>query len=452
MAETPYQGSDIVAAYKAVYGSLPAGMMDKQGNLLPAFQDAIYPGTVLKTPSGQSIDSSQLMYMYQQSKGTGNSPAPAAQPTPGATQSGSYLAAPVINGVNYSTGPSSTAASGGNNMADGISMGGVDPATAQAFFAQQRAAAGLPAGAVDDATAIAFYNQANPPPAPETVALGQMAGIDPNTEALRNQLSGSYLTGLQQGQAPTAAQFQSYLDLYKQIDPSGAAARQALGDQISSNLALGSQLDPQTAREVEQGTRAGQAARGNVYGTPQMVQEAMTRGQAGLALQNQRQQAALSYLQSGQTMGDVGMNLYNTQQQNLRANQGAALGYLGSGQTPFQAGTSYLNAAEADAANAAQGGPVYNPASLGASYGGSASQFPQYGLDIGQQSQNWYNSLSAYTGMGGTTQKNPGVSAATGALSGAASGATAGSAAGPYGTIIGGAVGAIGGGLSGYYS
>ena len=335
-----------------------------------------------------------------------------------------------------------------------IGSAAVDPATARAYFLQQAAAAGNTGQeGVDDATAISYWNATHPQPAPETNALTQMAQIDPSSEALRNQLSGSYLTGLQQGQAPTAAQFQSYLDLYKQIDPSGAAARQALGEQVSSNLALGSQLDTQTAREVEQGTRAGQAARGNVYGTPQMVQEAMTRGQAGLALQNQRQQAALSYLQSGQTMGDVGMNLYNTQQANLRANQGAALGYLGSGQTPFQAGSSYLNAAEAAAANAAQGGPVYNPASLGASYGGSASQFPQYGLDIGQQSQNWYNSLSAYTGMGGAAKKNPGVSAATGALSGAASGAMAGTAAYPgVGTVIGGALGAVAGGACGYFS
>jgi hypothetical protein len=69
MAEKPYSGNDVVAAYKAVYGGLPAGMMDNQGNLLPQFKDSIYPGTVLKTPSGQSIDSSQLMYMYQQGQG-----------------------------------------------------------------------------------------------------------------------------------------------------------------------------------------------------------------------------------------------------------------------------------------------------------------------------------------------------------------------------------------------
>jgi hypothetical protein len=191
-----------------------------------------------------------------------------------------------------------------------------------------------------------------------------------------------------------------------------------------------------------------------------MVAEAMTRGQAGLALQQQRQQALQSYLSSGQSVGDVAANLYQqglsnylNQAANYRANQQAALSYLGSGSTPYQAGAGYLNTAEQRAAMAAQGGPVYNPASLGQTYSGTgAGSFPQYGLDIGQQSQNWYNSLAAYTGAGGA-QKNPAGAALGGAASGALSGAAAGTAAYPgVGTLIGAGLGAVMGGVGGYFS
>ena len=318
---------------------------------------------------------------------------------------------------------------------------------------------------------------------PETAALQQIAGIDPASEALRTAVSNSYLTPLQQAsqnlnQQPTAANYQSYLDLFKQVDPEEYAQRASLATSMDSYLkqaqdqaALGSQLDPVTARQVEQQTRLGQAARGNVYGTPQMVEEAMTTGQAGLALQQQRQAqlgtalgAQQSYLGAGLGLGDTAMGLYqqglsNQQQRlaNLQSLQSGALSYLGSGQTPYQTGASYVNQANQNAAMAAQGGPQYNPSALGAGYG--AAQIPQYGLDIGQQAQNWYNSFSAYGG-GTTPTKNKGAAAlsgaATGALSGAVGGATLGSVVPGVGTLIGAGVGAVAGGAlggaGGYFS
>jgi hypothetical protein len=301
---------------------------------------------------------------------------------------------------------------------------------------------------------------------PETAALRQMAQIDPATEALRQQLGQSYLGALGQAGQPSAAQFQSYLDLYRQIDPAGAAMREAQAQGVAGYLgtaqqqaALGQALDPETLREITQGTRAGQVARGNVYGTPQLVQEAMTRGQAGMQIQQQRQQAlgqALGlqqgWLTSGGTMGDVALNLYNQQQGQLRAAQQGALGYLGSGQTPYQAGASYLTNAEQRAAAAAQGGPQYNPAALGQSYTGTAQQAPEYGLNIGQQTQNWYNSLAAYGGGSAAPQKNPLASAGAGALSGAIGGATAGSTIPGVGTVAGGIAGGLLGGVGGYFS
>jgi hypothetical protein len=526
--------------------------------------------------------------------------------------------------------------------------------------------------------AAAARAQTPSPRQPESAALAQMQQIDPASEALRAGLGQSYLANLGGGPpapqfggmpqfgldlsrgagAPSAGDIQSYLNLYKQIDPSGYAQRAGMGAQLQGQIgqagqyvgraqdilgqtgqyvgqaqgyygqtkamadqatayvqrvtgqtpgspqealaqyqkldprgyaqmnqlagafggqltqaqqqaALGTQLDPGTLREVEQGTRAAQIARGNVYGTPQLVAETMARGSAGEARQQQRftnlaqmnqamqgylqsgatpgaigntlygqrlgqlqsamgaqqgaygvqqgglgalgsaygtQQAALggvsnalatqqgalgglqNWMASGQTIGDIANNLYNqgynrylqgygaqanaalqgygaqmqgwqAQQQARLQSQGAALGYLGSGQTPYQAGASYLNMAQQNAAQAAQGGPQYNPASLGQQYtGAGASSFPQYGLDMSQLAGNWYNNinqanLQAYglqQAYGQRSGGGSGMGAATGALGGAASGALAGSAAGPWGTVIGGLGGALAGGLSGY--
>jgi hypothetical protein len=329
---------------------------------------------------------------------------------------------------------------------------------------------------VDPATAVAMYEQAHPDQVqagvaqaaltPEQRALQQQAQTDPVSENLRNQLAASY-TDPAAAAHPDASQYQSYLDTFKQVDPEEYAQRQGLATSMDSYLksvqdqyALGSQLDPVTAMQVQQAARQGQADRGNLYGSGQAAVEAMTTGQAGQALLQQRQAALSSalgqqqgYLGAGLGLGDTAMQLYQQGQQNKANAQQSALSYLTSGATPYQTGASYLNQANANAATAAQGGPVYNPASLGAGNLGTAQQAPQYGLDIGNQSQNYFNSLNNAYGGGATgSTKNQAVSAATGALSGAAAGATAGSVVPGYGTVIGGAVGAIAGGLGGYYS
>ena len=287
---------------------------------------------------------------------------------------------------------------------------------------------------------------------PEQIALTQLGQIDPNTEALRAALGRSYLTPLQQAGAPTADQFLSYQSLYGQLDPTGMAGRQALGQQLVSDVQLGSQLDPETLRQLEQQTRLAQSARGNVYGTPQLVEEAMTTGQAGLQLRAQRQQALQSYLQSGTTVGDVTMNFYNNLLAQQQAQQQAALSYLQSGATPYQAGSQYYQQAQANAANAAQGGPQYNPQSLSPGITGTAQQAPNYGLDISAQSQNFMAALNqGNMYSSGYSGKNQLASAATGALSGAASGATVGSIIPGVGTAVGAIAGGILGGAAGYF-
>jgi hypothetical protein len=507
---SPYRPQDIEAAYKAIYGGLPASMADLEtGGISKDFQGA-YPGAVLPTPGGQQIDASQLMYMYQQGKAqqaaaTTSASGPAGTLTSGSSpsylntalgntatlQGNSFMATP-----NTSSGGQISPQQAINYFAQAGGSPNVDANTAMAFFAKQNpnfGASGVTSqdamnyyiqhggsSQADPVTAMAFYEQQNPDLVqkglaaqkvqPETNALTQMGQIDPASEALRQQLTASYADP---GKAanPTAADYQSYLDTFKQVDPAEYAARQGLGTSMDSYLksvqdqyALGSKLDPVTARQVEQQARAGQAARGNVYGTPQMVSEAMATGQAGEARLQQRQAAlgaALggqqSYLGSGLGLGDTAMQLYQQGLQNKANAQQSAMSYLSSGQTPYQAGASYLDRANANAATAAQGGPVYNPAALGAGQLGTAQQAPQYGLDVGAQAQNYFNSLNnAYGGAGGAATKNKTGAALSGAATGAISGGMAGATLAPasmgisipVGAVIGGALG----GASGYFS
>jgi hypothetical protein len=296
---------------------------------------------------------------------------------------------------------------------------------------------------------------------PETMALKQMGQIDPTSEALRTSLGQSYADTLAKAQKPQAADYQSYLDLFKQVDPEEYAQRAGLATSMDSYLkqvqdenALGSQLDPVTQMQVEQQARKAQADRGNLYGSGQAAVEAMTTGQAGQALKQQRLtnlQTALggqqSYLGAGLGLGDTAMNLYQQGLGNKAAAQQGGLSYLTSGATPYQAGQTYLSNAEGAAANAAQGGPQYNPSALGAGNLGTSQQAPQYGLDVGSQAQNYFNLLNN-SGAAGAPQKNRTAAAAGGAISGAVAGIPL--AATTYGgSVVGGA---IAGGLGGYYS
>jgi hypothetical protein len=280
---------------------------------------------------------------------------------------------------------------------------------------------------------------------PESVALQQMAEIDPASEALRQQLAKSYAEPLSQAQGPpSAGTLQSYLDLYKQLDPTSLAATQQLGAHLQAQEALGPYLDPQAQREVAQGTRAAQGARGNVYGTSQMVEEAMARGQAGMATQRQRQQDLQSYLSAGLSPATTAVNLYQQNLANLRAAQSGAQSYLGSGVTPYQAGAGYLGAAQQAGAAASQGGPQYQPAALSSPY---SYMSPTYGQNMGAQANQWYNSLLSNYGMQ-AAQGGGARSRLMGAAGGALGGAVAGSALGPWGTLGGAVVGGLGGALS----
>lgn len=475
--------SDQIAKYYAdQYGISPQEYKDLLAKYPPSYQANTQGGQYGMSAGGQSVQSPEMTNALQtlslmKKYGKAAAPASAApvqetgQTAFGSSQ-GDITAAGQQGGTYFGNAPM------GTQDAFGISQVGSGPGYAIVKNTEGRQLAVDASGnyfdidaqgnhiPVSDSEAQRLgFQSANP----ETQALKQMGQTDPATEALRQNLAKSY-GDPNLAAHPTAAQYKSYLDTFKQVDPEEYAQRAGLATSMDSYLrqvqaenALGSKLDPVTQMQVEQQARKAQAARGNLYGSGQGAVEAMTTGQAGQALKQQRLQnlqgglgQQQSYLGAGLGLGDTAMQLYQQGLQNKANAQQSALGYLSSGQTPYQAGANYLNTAEQRAAMAAQGGPIYNPASLGTGVGGTSQQAPQYGLDIGSQSQNYFNSLNNAYGGGGGASKNRGAAAGIGAASGAISGAAAGAPlAGPtYGLSIpiGAVAGGLLGGASGYFS
>lgn len=110
-------------------------------------------------------------------------------------------------------------------------------------------------------------------------------------ESIKNEASAadsraSYTLGLEQKYG------QGFVDqekaLTREADPAAAALRDDYMKTTQSNYDLGSTLDDSTRREVEQGARGAQAARGNILGDASAYDEAMQLGQAGENRQLQR--------------------------------------------------------------------------------------------------------------------------------------------------------------------
>jgi hypothetical protein len=109
------------------------------------------------------------------------------------------------------------------------------------------------------------------------------------------------------------------LEELKLSDPTGFALRESMGNAVSTELAQGSRLSPSMLAEVQQSTRAAQAARGNVMGDANAAVEGMETGNAGYRLFQQRLANASSFLSgstpvaqfgqiSGAQQGAVGVN------------------------------------------------------------------------------------------------------------------------------------------------
>ena len=86
----------------------------------------------------------------------------------------------------------------------------------------------------------------------------------------------------------------------RQADPTYWAIRDALGEQVQSDLANGNNLTDAQSRLVNQNSRAAQAARGgNAYGYAPAAQEVLGEFLAGEGLKTTRQNAASNFLNLG---------------------------------------------------------------------------------------------------------------------------------------------------------
>lgn len=180
-----------------------------------------------------------------------------------------------------------------------------------------------------------------------------------------------------------------------QFDPNYLNTRELLRTNVTNDLLRGTQLDPDYARQLEQGVRGAQTARGNVYGTAPAAAEASVKGKAALDLYQQR-------------LTNVGNFL--------------------AGPTPEQQALA-IQAVQPD-----RGMAYASPA--------AGTQGANFGLS------NYQNLLAQQQLVGG--QRNPWASALGGAASGAASGAIAGSIIPGLGTVAGGVIGGLAGGVGGY--
>lgn len=123
-------------------------------------------------------------------------------------------------------------------------------------------------------------------------------------------------------------------------DPRTEQLRGSLEDEALNQLRLGSTLDQEVRRNVEQGVRAAQTARGNIFGVGPAVEEAMQTGLAGEQRKLARYGAAAQFLGSGQTRSDA-------LQQNLAFRDTLLNNRLGRAADFIAAGPSIGNLAQA---------------------------------------------------------------------------------------------------------
>lgn len=163
------------------------------------------------------------------------------------------------------------------------------------------------AGQISDQMAQALLDiQQNYSPAFIQQRLAELQAADPQGYAARKQLFDQILSDSQQ-------------------QPNRPMA-QGLQDQVMNLLNQNGQLDARQLQEVQQQSRGGQVARGNFLGNAATEQEANNVVNAAQGAQDQNQQAALQFLQSGVSPEDVA---YRRLQQSL-----GNLSSFVNGQTP----------------------------------------------------------------------------------------------------------------------
>ncbi len=86
------------------------------------------------------------------------------------------------------------------------------------------------------------------------------------------------------------------VDLESELRPEDSKLRKTLQDSTQADLDAGVGLTPELQREVEQGVRGAQSARGTIQGDSAITAEAFARGSRGIALQDRARGAASDLL------------------------------------------------------------------------------------------------------------------------------------------------------------
>ena len=158
----------------------------------------------------------------------------------------------------------------------------------------------------------------------------------------------------------------------KEADPVGYELRQKLAQTTLEELSAGRELGEDASRQVEQSVRGAQSARGNVYGSANIGQEALAKFDAGQRLLTQRMSQAQAY----------------------------ALG------TPITAQYGAISGAQQGAANFApmqlQQGIAQNPNAGAQAAQFASSNYSTYVQGLQNQSNPWMEGLGMVAGFAGS--------------------------------------------------
>lgn len=226
---------------------------------------------------------------------------------------------------------------------------------------------------------------------------------------------------------------EQYLDRVDQTDPTFRAVRDRLGSRVASDLDAGYGLGDELTRELEQGIRGAQSARGNWLGPAPAAAEVFRKGSAMIDLNNQRQSNARGFLQGRQASDIFG---------NFSGMEGYQPVNVITPQSQYIDSSAPMQLALGEAGNQNQ----YANRMLSAYGANTEAQFGNYDRQWDRYLYSSFNQASGGTGAagGGPSAGNVMMGVGTGALSGAATGAVAG----PYGAAAGAVIGGVLGGLS----
>ena len=180
-------------------------------------------------------------------------------------------------------------------------------------------------------------------------------------------------------------------------DPRTEQLRGALEDEALNQLRLGSTLDQEVRRNVEQGVRAAQTARGNIFGVGPAVEEAMQTGLAGEQRKLARYGAAAQFLGSGQSRSDALRENLAFRDTILNNRLGRAADFVAAGPSLYNLGqarvgqqqASFQNYINANQANPGQFNPQTNQVPF---YQTTSPNIP---VDLTQTAASIYNQMQA---------------------------------------------------------